>query len=55
MSAFNMRRSLIADMSMPTIVVVTTWPGVGPADIEVEITNPLEESLGTLTGLNLMS
>jgi len=55
MSAFNLRRSLIADMSMPTIVVVTTWPGVGPADIEVEITNPLEEVLGTLTGLNIMS
>jgi len=55
MSVFNLRRSLIADMSMPTIVVVTTWPGVGPADIEVEITNPLEDALGTLAGLNLMS
>ncbi|MCL2244563.1 MAG: efflux RND transporter permease subunit [Treponema sp.] len=55
MSAFNMRRSLIADMSMPTLVVVTTWPGVGPADIEIQITNPLEDALGTLTGLNEMS
>jgi len=55
MSAFNLRRSLIADMSMPVIVVITTWPGVGPADIEAEITNPLEEALGTLAGLQLMS
>jgi len=55
MSAFNLRRSLIADMSMPTIVVVTTWPGVGPSDIEIEITNPLENALGTLSGLNLMT
>jgi len=55
MSAFNLRRSLIADMSMPTIVVITTWPGVGPSDIEIEITNPLEEALGTLTGLRQMS
>ena len=55
MSAFNLRRSLIADMSMPTLVVITTWPGVGPADIEQEITNPLEEALGTLTGLRLMT
>ncbi|MCL2180287.1 MAG: efflux RND transporter permease subunit [Treponema sp.] len=54
-AAFSLRRSLIADMSMPTIVVITTWPGVGPADIEREITNPLEEELGTLTGLKLMS
>jgi len=55
MSVFNLRRSLIADMAMPTLVVITTWPGVGPADIEREITNPLEEALGTLSGLNLMS
>jgi len=55
MSAFNLRRSLIADMAMPTLVVITTWPGVGPADIEKEITDPLEESLGTLSGLKQMS
>ncbi|MCL2805806.1 MAG: efflux RND transporter permease subunit [Treponema sp.] len=55
MAAFNLRRSLIADMSMPTIVVITTWPGVGPSDIELEITNPLEEALGTLAGLKQMT
>ena len=55
MSVFNLRRSLIADMSMPTIVVITTWPGVGPADIEEEITSPLEEALGTLAGLKQMT
>jgi len=54
-SVFNLRRSLIADMAMPTLVVITTWPGVGPVDIEREVTNILEESLGTLSGLNLMS
>jgi len=55
MSAFNMRRSLIADMAMPTMVVVTTWPGVGPSDIEIEVTNPLEAALSTLGGLVNMS
>jgi len=55
MSAFNLRRSLIADMSMPTLAVITTWPGVGPADIEREITDPLEDALGTLSGLNQMT
>ncbi|MDR0503851.1 MAG: efflux RND transporter permease subunit [Treponema sp.] len=55
MAAFNMRRSLIADMAMPTMVVVTTWPGVGPSDIEIEVTNPLEEALSTLGGLVNMS
>ncbi|MDR2757781.1 MAG: efflux RND transporter permease subunit [Spirochaetaceae bacterium] len=54
-AALRLKRSLIADMSLPTLAIVTTWPGVGPADIEREITNPLEDALGTLEGLNRMS
>ncbi|MDR2629772.1 MAG: efflux RND transporter permease subunit [Spirochaetaceae bacterium] len=54
-AALSLRRNLIADMSLPTLAVVTTWPGVGPEDIEREITNPLEDALGTLEGLNQMS
>jgi HAE1 family hydrophobic/amphiphilic exporter-1 len=54
-SALTLRRSLIAGMAMPTVVVVTTWPGVGPEDIEEEITNPLEDVLGTLEGLKRMT
>jgi HAE1 family hydrophobic/amphiphilic exporter-1 len=50
-AGFSLRRSLIADMNMPTVVVVTTWPGVGPEDIERDLTNPLEDALGTLEGL----
>jgi HAE1 family hydrophobic/amphiphilic exporter-1 len=54
-AGLSLRRSLIADMNMPTIVVLTTWPGVGPEDIERELTNPLEDALGTLEGLDEMS
>jgi HAE1 family hydrophobic/amphiphilic exporter-1 len=54
-SALTLRRSLIAEMAMPVAAVVTTWPGVGPEDIEEEITKPLEEVLGTLEGLSRMT
>jgi HAE1 family hydrophobic/amphiphilic exporter-1 len=54
-AALGLRRNLIADISLPTLAVVTTWPGVGPEDIEQEITNPLEDALGTLSGLTRMS
>jgi HAE1 family hydrophobic/amphiphilic exporter-1 len=54
-AAFGLRRNLIAEVSMPTLVVVTTWPGVGPEDIEKEITDPLEEALGTLENLKEMN
>ncbi|MDR1429024.1 MAG: efflux RND transporter permease subunit, partial [Spirochaetaceae bacterium] len=55
LSALTLRRSLIAEMAMPTVAVVTTWPGVGPEDIEEEITKPLEDVLGTLQGLKRMT
>ena len=54
-AAANLKRNLITNMSLPTLMVVTQWPGVGPEDIETEITNPLEEALGTLEGLKQMS
>ncbi|MDR1278526.1 MAG: efflux RND transporter permease subunit [Treponema sp.] len=54
-AAVNLRRNLIAEINMPTLVIVTTWPGVGPEDIEKEITDPLEESLGTLENVKAMN
>jgi HAE1 family hydrophobic/amphiphilic exporter-1 len=54
-AAAGLRRNLIAEINMPTLVVVTTWPGVGPEDIEKEITDPLEEALGTLENLKEMN
>ncbi|MDR1894904.1 MAG: efflux RND transporter permease subunit [Spirochaetales bacterium] len=55
MAGLNLRRSLIAEMSMPTLVVFSLWPGAGPEDVEREVTNPLEEALGTLAGLEEMT
>lgn len=55
LSALTLRRSLIAEMAMPTMTVVTAWPGAGPEDIEEQITKPLEDVLGTLEGLKLMT
>jgi HAE1 family hydrophobic/amphiphilic exporter-1 len=54
-AGLSLNRNLIADMELPTIVIVTTWAGVGPEDIEEEITNPLEDVLGTLEGLKEMN
>jgi HAE1 family hydrophobic/amphiphilic exporter-1 len=54
-AAFSLNRNLVAEMNMPTLVVVTTWPGVGPEDIEEEITGPLEDALGTLENLKEMN
>ncbi len=54
LSALNLNKDMIADINIPTVVVVTGYPGVGPEDIERDVTDPLEEELGTLEGLRQM-
>lgn len=39
---------LLPNMSFPAAVVVTTYEGVGPQEIESLVTRPVEEALGTV-------
>ena len=48
----QLRLNLYPDVSFPTITVYTTYDGVAPEDIETLITRPLEESVGTVSGLS---
>lgn len=43
--------NLYPDVSFPTITVYTTYEGVAPEDIETLITRPLEEQVGSVSGL----
>jgi len=50
------RQDFIPGIELPTAVVVTTWPGGSPRDIEREVTDPLEKGLATLANVkNLTS
>jgi HAE1 family hydrophobic/amphiphilic exporter-1 len=42
---------LLPDISIPTVAVVTVYPGASPAEVQREITEPLEEALGLLNGV----
>ncbi|MBI9101909.1 MAG: efflux RND transporter permease subunit [Spirochaetales bacterium] len=55
LSTANLSKSMIADINIPTLMVVTSSPGVGPLDMESEVTEVLEEELGTLEGLKQMT
>ncbi|MEX0686874.1 MAG: efflux RND transporter permease subunit [Balneolales bacterium] len=48
---YQLRLNLYPDVSFPTITVYTTYEGVAPEDIETLISRPLEESVGTVSGL----
>jgi HAE1 family hydrophobic/amphiphilic exporter-1 len=43
--------NLYPDVSFPTITIYTTYEGVAPEDIETLITRPVEEQVGSVSGL----
>lgn len=48
----QLRLNLYPDVNFPTITVYTTYDGVAPDDMETLITRPIEEQIGTISGLN---
>lgn len=47
----NLRLDLYPDVTFPTITVYTTYEGVAPGDMETLITRPIEESVGSISGV----
>ncbi|MDA3955369.1 efflux RND transporter permease subunit [Oceanispirochaeta sp.] len=55
LSVQGTRQDFIPSIELPTAVVVTSWPGGSPRDMEREVTNPLEKELGTLANVQDMT
>jgi HAE1 family hydrophobic/amphiphilic exporter-1 len=47
----KLRLNLYPDVSFPTITVYTTYEGVAPEDMETLITRPIEEAVGSISGI----
>jgi multidrug efflux pump subunit AcrB len=50
-SLTNMSTDLLPSMSLPYMVVVTTYPGAPPDRVEREVAEPMENALGTVTNV----
>ena len=50
-SLMRMKTDLLPDMSLPYLMVITTDPGASPEKVESEVTAPMEQALGTVTGV----
>ena len=50
-SMMNMQLDLLPDISLPYLLVITTYPGASSEKIEAEICEPMESALGTITGI----
>jgi HAE1 family hydrophobic/amphiphilic exporter-1 len=47
----QLRLNLYPDVSFPTITIFTGYEGVAPEDIETLITRPVEETVGSISGI----
>ncbi len=47
----RMTTDLLPEMSLPYMVVITTYPGASPEKVETNVTEPLESALGTVSGV----
>ena len=42
---------MLPNMNLPYLLVITTYPGASPEQVESDVTQPLENSLSTLNGV----
>ncbi len=53
--SFNsLRQEMFPDVFLPSLLIITTYPGASPADIEKDVTTPIEDALSTLAGVDSM-
>ena len=51
-SLLSSKLELTPDMEMPMLVVFATYPGANPEDVEELVTEPIEDSVATLNGID---
>ena len=50
-SLSKMQMDLLPQISLPYILVITTYPGASPEKVESTVSEPMESALGTITGV----
>ena len=50
-SVTSMTMDLLPPISLPYLIVITTYPGASAEKVEAEVTIPMENALGTITGV----
>ncbi|MDO5441784.1 MAG: efflux RND transporter permease subunit, partial [Bacillota bacterium] len=54
-SLTKMTADLLPQISLPYLMVITTYPGASPEKVEQDVTVPLESALGTVNGVKTVS
>lgn len=54
-SVTKMTPDLMPNIDMPYVIVMTTYPGATPEEVEQNLTKPLEQAMGTLENIDEIS
>ena len=54
-SLSRLGQELFPDVNMPSVAIYTGYPGVGPYEVEAEVTRPIEEALVTMNGVETIT
>lgn len=50
-SLYKMQLDLLPEMSLPYVLVITTYPGASPETVEADVCKPMESALGKINGV----
>ena len=50
-SFLNMKTDLLPDMTLPYAIVMTTYPGASPEEVETMVTKPVEQAMATISNI----
>jgi hydrophobic/amphiphilic exporter-1 (mainly G- bacteria), HAE1 family len=51
----SLRVELFPEVDFPVVTVTTVYPGAGPAEVETQVTEPIEEALASLANVDEMT
>jgi len=55
MSLKSLPVDLYPDVSFPTIMIETPYPGAGPSEVELEVSKVIEDELTSISGVKKVS
>ena len=50
-SARTLKRDIIPEVDFVEMIITTTYPGASLEDVELNVTNKIEDELGSVTGI----
>ena len=54
-SMMKMSTDLLPNISLPYVIVMTTYPGASPETVEMTVTQPVEGSMATVSNIESIS